>query len=68
MPLAFTIADASVESGIGRSKLYEFIAAGDLQARKAHGRTLIMASELTRFLESLPTLDPAACKHVVSKS
>jgi excisionase family DNA binding protein len=53
---------SGVESGAGgrwrvwsRSKLYELIAAGQLKAVKLGSRTLILHSELVRFLTTLST-------------
>ena len=49
-----TLAEASIVSGIGRTKLYEAIAAGQLTARKYGSRTIVLRGELLRFLKSLP--------------
>ena len=49
-----TLAEASIVSGIGRTKLYEAIAAGQLTARKYGSRTIVLRGELLRFLTSLP--------------
>jgi excisionase family DNA binding protein len=49
-----TLNEASIVSGIGRTKLYEAIASGELTARKFGSRTLILREELVRFLKSLP--------------
>ncbi|MFO0389953.1 MAG: helix-turn-helix domain-containing protein [Alphaproteobacteria bacterium] len=40
--------------GIGRTMLYKEIRAGRLKIRKCGKRTLILATELNRWLESLP--------------
>ena len=53
-PLAHTIPDAVRISGIGRSKLYELIRSGALDARKLGGRTLIPAKALRALIDSLP--------------
>ena len=51
---AFTIREA-VEAGAGsRSIIYENIKSGALKARKRGRRTVILANDLTEFLESLP--------------
>lgn len=55
--LAHTIADAAKVSGIGRSSLYEAIGAGKIEARKAGGRTLILAESLRSFISGLPAAD-----------
>jgi excisionase family DNA binding protein len=52
--LAHTIADAVKVSGIGRTSLYELIAAGKIEARKAGNRTLIPADSLRAYIASLP--------------
>jgi excisionase family DNA binding protein len=52
--LALTVADATRMSGLGRSTLYEAIGRGELEARKAGNRTLILAASLRAFLANLP--------------
>jgi hypothetical protein len=54
---AFTIADATKASGIGRSTLYELMGAKKLDARKAGNRTLITAESLRNYVASLPAAD-----------
>jgi hypothetical protein len=49
-----TLAEASIVSGIGRTKLYAAIADGQLTARKYGSRTIVLRGELLRFLKSLP--------------
>lgn len=49
-----TLHDASIVSGIGRTKLYEAISRGELKARKFGSRTLILREDLVGFLKSLP--------------
>ena len=49
-----TLAEASIVSGIGRTKLYEAIADGQLTARKYGSRTIVLRGKLLRFLPSLP--------------
>jgi excisionase family DNA binding protein len=41
--------------GIGRTKLYEEINSGRISTRKLGKRTLILAKEIDRYLEALPT-------------
>jgi excisionase family DNA binding protein len=53
-PLAFTVADACMRSGIGRTAIYDMINSGKLIARKRGRRTLILADDLQRCLEFLP--------------
>lgn len=42
--------------GIGRTKLYELIQRGDIEAVKLGRRTLIRAASARAFMESLPRL------------
>jgi excisionase family DNA binding protein len=49
-----TLAEASIISGIGRTKLYQAIAEGQLVARKFGSRTIILRDDLLQFLASLP--------------
>lgn len=53
--LAYTITQACDASGIGRTRLYELVAEGQLQARRCGGRTLIPAASLTAYIAGLPT-------------
>lgn len=53
-PLAYSIADASRVSSIGRTRIYELIKEGRLEARKLGRRTLIPAASLRRLLEVDP--------------
>jgi excisionase family DNA binding protein len=54
--LAHTVAEACARSGIGRTAIYELINTGQLPARKRGRRTLILAHDLQRCLESLPVI------------
>jgi excisionase family DNA binding protein len=45
-PLAYNIADACRVSSIGRTRLYQLISEGRLEARKIGKRTLIPAASL----------------------
>jgi excisionase family DNA binding protein len=58
--LAYGIPDACRVSGLGRSMLYVEIAAGRLRAVKCGSRTLILRSDLERFLGGLPDRDVQA--------
>jgi excisionase family DNA binding protein len=55
-PLAHSIAEACARSGIGRTAIYELINTGQLPARKRGRRTLILADDLQRCLQSLPSI------------
>jgi excisionase family DNA binding protein len=54
--LAHSIAEACVITGTGRTALCEAISRGELAARKRGRRTLIMADDLQRWLQSLPPI------------
>ena len=51
-----SVTEACAVSGIGKTKLYEAISAGQLKARKCGKRTIILRDDLLRFLTSLPTV------------
>jgi excisionase family DNA binding protein len=57
-PLAYNVAEACEAARIGRTSLYEAIRAGELRAVKRAKRTLILAHDLRRWLDSLPTVTP----------
>jgi len=50
-PLAYTVADACRVSTIGKTRLYQLIAEGKLEARKIGKRTLIPAASLRALIE-----------------
>jgi hypothetical protein len=54
--VAFTIKQAAQASSISRSLLYVAIGRGALQARKYGARTLILDTDLRRFLRKLPRM------------
>jgi excisionase family DNA binding protein len=56
-PLAYSIAEASTQSKIGRTAIYDMINSGKLIARKRGRRTLILADDLRRCLELLPPIN-----------
>jgi hypothetical protein len=55
---AFTIPGAVRFSGIGRSKLYELFAAGELTPRMAAGRVLLLRRDIEDYLDRLPPWKP----------
>ena len=50
-----SISEASAVAGIGRTKIYEAIASGDLIARKFGKRRIVLRDDLRAFLAALPT-------------
>lgn len=53
-PVALTTADAARSLGIGKTKLFELIAEGQLPAIRLGGRTLIRRDDLESFVAALP--------------
>jgi excisionase family DNA binding protein len=52
LPLSVRVKQACQLIGIGRSKLYELIAGGDIETIKVGAATLIPMSSLVRLVES----------------
>lgn len=52
--LSYTVSEMVAATGLGRSRLYEEIRAGRLRIVKAGRRTLILAIDLEKWLDSLP--------------
>lgn len=50
-PLAYSIKEASRATSLGRTRLYQLIAAGRLEAVKIGNRTLIPVHALHKLLE-----------------
>lgn len=50
-PLAYSIKEACRVSSLGRTRVYQLIAAGRLETRKLGRRTLIPAASLRALLE-----------------
>lgn len=57
-PLAYTVTEACAAARISRTSLYKAIAEGKLIARKRGRRTVILASDLRSFSETLPIIQP----------
>lgn len=53
--LAYGIDEACAAVGFGKSKLWELIKDKKIEAKKDGGRTIILRTELQRYLESLPS-------------
>lgn len=49
-PLAYSIKNAAAVCGIGRTKLYELIKAGEIRSRKIGSRTVVLRSDLESML------------------
>jgi excisionase family DNA binding protein len=59
-PIFLPIPDACRVLGVGRSKLYELIAAGDISIRKIGRKTLIPREDLMSFAARLTSRRPDA--------
>jgi excisionase family DNA binding protein len=57
---ALTIPDVVRRYGIGRTKLYDLIREGRLDARKLGARTLVTVASLDALLASLPPVHRSA--------
>jgi excisionase family DNA binding protein len=58
--VAHSINEAALIIGIGRDGVYRAIHERRLRARKFGKRTLILATDLQAFLDSLPTIGAAS--------
>jgi len=58
--IILTINEACHASRTGRTALYAAINSGELTARKRGSRTMILASDLKRWIESFPKMKSAA--------
>lgn len=56
-PRVYTVPGACRELGCGKSKLYELIGDGFIDARKSGGTTLILTDSIDRYLANLPPAD-----------
>jgi excisionase family DNA binding protein len=54
-PLAYPVEEAGDAVGVSRTRIFEAIRNNELTARKAGRATIIEATELRRWLSSLPT-------------
>ena len=53
-PHAFRISEVCSVTGLGRTTIYAAIKAGHLIARKYGRRTIVLANDLSAWLDSLP--------------
>jgi hypothetical protein len=54
-PIAYAIEDVPSATGLTRTRIFQAIREGQLTARKLGRRTIIEATELHRFIATLPT-------------
>jgi excisionase family DNA binding protein len=64
--IAFTVKEAARASGLSRSLLYVAIGRGSLRARKCGRRTVVLARDLSAWIERLPTIEVKASNQQVS--
>ena len=55
--LLLTIPQCCRMAALGRTKLYELIASGEIPVRKVGKKTLVVASDLRTWVERLPALE-----------
>ena len=53
---AFSIREVMARTGIGRNRIYQLIREGRLTAKKFGTKTVIVATDLQRFLDELPAM------------
>jgi excisionase family DNA binding protein len=53
-PYTFNVPTAAAAIGISRARLYQLIGAGDLEARKVGSKTVVLRSEIERYVAGLP--------------
>ena len=64
--IALTVAEAARASGLSRSLLYVAIGSGALRARKCGRRTLVLARDLSAWIERLPAIQVKAANQRTS--
>jgi excisionase family DNA binding protein len=52
---AFTMKEAGEALRVGQTKIYALIKTGELRTRKLGRRRLVLADDLNKFLEELPS-------------
>ena len=54
--LAYGVSEAATVAALGRSTVYAAIRRGELTARKAGRRTVVLAADLEAWLKALPPI------------
>lgn len=60
--LLLPVTEAIRRLGIGPTSFWKIVKNGEIRVRKIGRRTLVEASEITRFVEALPTGDRRAAR------
>ncbi len=60
LKLGLSIDESCQVSGIGRTKIYQTIGAGELIAKKCGSRTIITPKHLAAYIDNLPVADFAS--------
>jgi predicted DNA-binding transcriptional regulator AlpA len=55
---AYTVSEFLEAFGLGRTKFYELVNAGQLKARKNGTKTVVLAADAQAWLDSLPAVEP----------
>jgi excisionase family DNA binding protein len=66
--LLYTISQACRLAAIGRTKLYELIASGEIPVRKIGRKTLVAAADLRDWVERLPAIENKNRDHKAARS
>ena len=56
-PISVSVAQASVLTGLSRSRIYELLGSGQLRAVKNGARTVILFDSLRKFVIGLPAAE-----------
>jgi excisionase family DNA binding protein len=59
--ISCTIREACLATGIGRTKLYQEIAAGRIRTSKVGRRTLVLVESLVTLIDPQPTSEAPKC-------
>ncbi|MCH7833387.1 MAG: helix-turn-helix domain-containing protein [Proteobacteria bacterium] len=54
MKLSYTPEGAGEETGMSRTRIFNALKTGDLKARKAGGRIIILGADLQAYIDALP--------------
>ena len=59
-PMVLGVKDAATFIGLSKSRLYELIAEGQIEARKLGARTVVPTTSLRAFVDAAPRIESAA--------